>query len=171
MNSMKDIEIGKVVLNIGVGKGGKDLSNAEKVLRNIADQTPVRTYAEQTNQTLGIREGTPIGCLVTLRKDSAVKVLKELLSVKGDELKRSSFDGNGNFSFGIEEHIEIPEMEYDPDVGIFGLDVSVNLVRPGFRVKRRKRKPRPISSSHRISKEEAVEFVEQELGVEVVENG
>lgn len=171
MNSMKDIKIGKVVLNIGVGKGGKDLSNAEEVLRNIADQTPVRTYAERTNQTLGIREGTPIGCMVTLRKDSAVRILKKLLSVRGDKLKRSSFDGNGNFSFGIEEHIEIPEMEYDPDVGIFGLDVSVNLVRPGFRVKKRKRRPQPISKSHRIDEEEAIEFVEQELGVEVTGDG
>ncbi len=168
MNSMKEIKLGKVVLNMGIGQGGRELSNAENVLQKIAQQTPVRTYARQTNQTLGVRQGTPVGCKVTLRKRKAEKTLENLLNVKGNELKESSFDSNGNFSFGIEEHIEIPEMDYDPDVGIFGMDVNVNLVRPGFRIKKRKRKPRKIPESHRINKEEAIEFVEQELGVQVV---
>ncbi len=168
MNSMKEIRIGKVVLNIGVGEGGRELSNAEEVLRDIADQKPVRTYAKQTNQTLGVRQGTPVGCKMTLRGERGIEALERLLKVKGHQIEESSFDGNGNFSFGIEEHIEIPDMEYDPDVGIYGMDVSVNLVRPGFRIKNRKRKPRKIPESHRINKEEAIEFVEEELGVQVV---
>lgn len=168
MNSMKEIGVGKVVLNIGVGKGGRELSNAEQVLRDIAGQKPVRTYAKQTNQTLGIREGTPVGCKVTLRGQRSLEVLDRLLNVKGHEIKKSSFDGNGNFSFGIDEHIVIPDMEYDPSAGIFGMDVSVNLVRPGFRVKRRKREPRKVPEGHRINKEEAIEFVEEELGVQVI---
>lgn len=168
MNSMKEIRIGKTVLNIGVGHGGRELSEAENVLEELTQQKPVRTFAQQTNQTWEVREGAPIGCKITLRKDSAVEVLEKLLEVKGGEIKSSSFDDNGNFSFGIEEHIEIPGLEYDPDVGIFGLDVSVNLVRPGFRVKKRRREPKTIPDSHRIDSEEAIDFVKQKFDVRVV---
>lgn len=168
MNSMREIKVEKVVLNIGVGKGGKDLSNAEEILQEIASQNPVRTYAKQTSQTFGVRKGTPIGCKLTLRGDSSVDILEKLLGVRGNQISGSSFDDHGNFSFGIEEHIEIPEMEYDPSVGIYGMDVNVNLTRPGFRIKKRRRQPRPIPDSHRINKEEAIEFVKQEFGVQVV---
>ncbi len=168
MNSMLEIEVGKVVLNISVGKGGRELSNAEQILHKITDQEPLRTYAKQTNPSFGVREGAPIGCKVTLRDDSAIEVLERLLEVKGNEISESSFDDNGNFSFGIEEHIEISGMEYDPDVGIFGMDVSVELVRPGFRVKKRRRRPSSISKSHQIGKGEAIDFVEKEFGVQVV---
>ncbi len=168
MNTMKDIEIGKVVLNMGIGEGGRELSKAEGVLEDIAGQEPVRTYAVQTNQTLEVREGTPLGCKVTLRDEKAENILDKLLEIKGYELDESSFDRTGNFSFGIDEHIEISGMEYDPSLGIYGMDVNVNLVRPGFRIKRRKRKPKKISNSHRIDKEEAIDFVEEELDVEVV---
>lgn len=168
MNVMREIKVGKVVINMGVGEGGRKLSNAEGVLKEITGQTPARTYAKQTNQTIGIREGTPVGCKVTLRKERAIANLKKLLKVKGMEIKESSFDENGNFSFGIKEHIEIPDLEYEPDIGIFGMDVNVSLERPGFRIKKRRRRPRPVPKSHRIDKEEAVEFVEQNLNVEVV---
>lgn len=168
MNSMKEIRIGKTVLNIGVGHGGRELSEAENVLEELTNQKPVRTFAQQTNQTWDVREGAPIGCKVTLRKDLAVQVLEKLLQVKGNEIPDSSFDESGNFSFGIDEHIEIPEMEYNPDVGIFGLDVSVNLVRPGHRIKKRRREPKSIPDSHRIDREEAIDFVEEKFDVRVV---
>ncbi len=165
---MREIDIAKVVLNIGVGEGGRKLSNAEVVLEEITGQTPVRTYAKQTNQTVEVREGSPIGCKVTLRKEKATDTLEKLLEVKGNEIKESSFDRYGNFSFGIEEHIELPEMEYDPDMGIFGMDVSVTLERPGFRIKKRRRRPRPIPESHRIYKDEAIDFVGKNLNTKVV---
>ncbi len=167
MNVMKDINLGKIVLNMGVGEGGRELSKAETVLEEIAGQKPVRTYAKRTNQTLGVRGGTPIGCKVTLRDEKADEVLDKLLQVKGYSVDESSFDSDGNFSFGIKEHIEIPGMEYDPDTGIFGLDVNVNLVRPGFRISKRRRKPRKVPDSHRIDKEEAIEFARENLGIEV----
>lgn len=168
MNVMKEIQIGKVVLNIGVGQGGTDLSNAEDVLERIADQTPVRTHAKQTNQTFEIREGVPVGCRVTLRDEEAVEILEKLLEVKGNEIDESLFDEYGNLSFGIEEHIEVPGMEYDPNVGIYGFNVTVSLERPGFRVKKRRREPKSIPESHLINKDEAIEFVEEELGVKVI---
>lgn len=167
MNRMKEIEVGKVVLNISVGKGGRDLTNAENILEEVSNKQPVRTHAKQTHPSFEVREGAPIGCKVTLRDDSAIEILNKLLKVKGNALSDSCFDENGNFSFGIEEHIEIPDMEYNPDVGIFGMNVSVNLVRPGFRVKKRRRQPSQISSSHQIDREEAIEFLEREFGVQV----
>lgn len=167
MNSMKDIEVGKVVLNISVGKGGRELTNAENILEEVSGKEPVRTHAKQTHPSFEVREGAPIGCKVTLRDESAIEILEKLLEVKGDKLDGSCFDDNGNFSFGIEEHIEIPDMEYNPDVGIFGMNVTVNLVRPGFRVKKRRRQPGEISSSHHIDREEAIEFLEREFNTEV----
>ncbi|KXB01043.1 50S ribosomal protein L5 [candidate division MSBL1 archaeon SCGC-AAA259O05] len=167
-NPMKEIKVEKVVLNIGVGKGGKDLSNAEKILEEVAGQRPVRTHAKQTSQTFGFREGAPVGCKVTLRGDSAVQTLDKLLTVRGNELNESSFDEHGNFSFGIDEHIEIQGMDYDPEVGIFGMDVSVNLVRDGSRVKKRRRQSSSVASSHRVDKEEAIEFVKDKFDVRVV---
>lgn len=168
MNPMREIKIEKVTLNIGVGKGGKDLSNAEMILEEISGQRPVRTYAKRTNKEFGIRQGAPIGCKVTLRGRKAVSTLKKLFEAKGKELRKSSFDGQSNFSFGIKEQIDIPGIEYDSDVGIYGMDVCVSLARPGYRIKHRRRRPRSIPPSHQIDEGEAIEFVKRNFGVQVV---
>lgn len=167
MNQMRRIKVEKVTLNIGVGVGGKDLSNAEMILKEISDQNPVRTYAKRTNKDFGIRQGAPIGCKVTLRGEKAVSTLEKLFEARGNELPESSFNGGGNFSFGIKEHIEVPKIEYDPDVGIYGMDVCVSLARPGYRIKNRRIRPRSIPHSIRIDKEEAINFVKQKFGVQV----
>ena len=70
---------------------------------------------------------------------------------------------------GVREHIHLPGVKYDPSVGIFGFDVIVALERPGFRVARRKRRRSRIPRSHRVAKEEAIEFIEKVLGARVVE--
>ena len=75
----------------------------------------------------------------------------------------------GNFSFGIREHIDIPGTKYSPDLGIIGMDVTVVLRRPGYRVKYRRRAKSKIGSKHKLTAEEAIAFVREELGVEVVE--
>jgi large subunit ribosomal protein L5 len=74
--------------------------------------------------------------------------------------------GNGEFSFGIPEHIDLPGVEYDPDVGIYGMEVSVSLRRRGYRVARRRRCKSKVGSNHRITKEETVEWLKN-LGVVV----
>lgn len=167
MNLMRELEIEKVTLNIGVGEGGKALSNAEKVLEEISGQKPVRTRAKQTHRDFGIRKDAPIGCKVTLRGERALSTLKRLFEAK-DKISKSSFDNTGNFSFGIKEHINIPEMEYDPDIGIYGMDVCVSLSRPGYRIKHRRRLNRSIPKSHQIKKEEAIGFVQQNFDIQVV---
>lgn len=167
MNSMRELEIEKVTLNIGVGEGGKALSNAEKVLEEISNQKPVRTRAKQTHRDFGIRKGAPIGCKITLRGEKAFSTLKKLFDAK-DKISKSSFDGTGNFSFGIKEHIDIPGMKYDPDIGIYGMDVCVTLSRPGYRIKKRRQQPRSIPKSHRIKKEEAIDFMQKNFDIQVV---
>jgi large subunit ribosomal protein L5 len=168
MNPMQEIRIEKVVLNIGVGEGGDKLVKAESVLEKISGQKPTRTYAKGTIKDWGIKAGSPIGCKVTLRRLKAEEVLDRLLVAVERRLKKNSFDGRGNFSFGIKEHIDIPGISYDPAIGLFGMDVCVSLCRPGYRVKWRRRAPRRIPRSHRISKEEAIGFITGKFGVKVM---
>ena len=101
-------------------------------------------------------------------KEKAVEVLKKLLPSKNNQIKASSFDNFGNVSFGIKEHIDIPGIKYNPEIGIFGMDVAVALERPGYRVSRRRKIPARIGKKHRITKEEAMTFLKDELRVEVV---
>jgi len=81
------------------------------------------------------------------------------------KLKSASFTSYGNFSFGIKEYIDIPGMSYDPSIGILGMDVAVNLGRPGYRVKYRKRRSSKIGKNHLITKEEAIEFIRNKFNV------
>ena len=141
--------IEKVVVNLNVGKSGEPLEKANRVLKEITGQTPVKRKAKKTIRDFGIREGESIAVVVTLRKQKAIDFLKKVLPVVDNRVSRSSFDVRGNFAFGLKEHIEIPGVKYDPEIGIFGMDVCVTINRPGHRVKiRKKRKSTNRSKSH-----------------------
>ena len=164
-HEMREPRVEKVVVHMGVGQGGRELANAEEILGDVAGQQPVRTQARETVGEFDIREGDPIGAKVTLRDEAAREFLETALEFTG--LSRSQFDDTGNFSFGVEEHTDFPSQEYDPNVGIYGLDVTVNLVRPGYRVSKRDKASRSIPSGHRLDVADAVAFVETEFDVEV----
>ncbi|MFB6253481.1 MAG: 50S ribosomal protein L5 [Halobacteriaceae archaeon] len=164
-NEMRKPQIHKVVVHMGVGEGGEDLQNAEEILTDITDQQPIRTTAKETNPEFGIREGDPIGAKVTLRDENAVEFLDTALSLVS--LSEAQFDETGNVSFGIDEHTAFPEQDYDPNIGIFGLDVTINLVRPGYRVSQRDKHTRKIPSSHQLSPDDAIDFLEDRFDVEV----
>ena len=164
-HEMREPRIEKVVVHMGVGEGGRELANAEEILGEIAGQQPVRTTARETIGEFGVREGEPVGTKVTLRDDAAREFLETALPLA--ELRRRQFDETGNFSFGVEEHTEFPSQEYDPNVGIYGLDVTVNLVRPGYRVKKRDKASRSIPSSHELTVDDALAFVESNFDAEV----
>ena len=160
--------IKKVVVNLNVGKSGEPLEKASKVLKELTNQTPIKRKAKKTVRDFGIRQGEPIACVVTLRKQKAIDFLKKVLPVIENKISRSSFDQQGNFAFGLKEHIEIAGVKYDPDVGIFGMDVCVSMSRPGYRVKNRRKGKAPLGAKHVLTPEEAVVFVKQTLGVEIV---
>jgi len=164
-HEMREPEIEKVVVHMGVGEGGRNLANAEEILRELTDQQPVRSIARATEPTFDIREGEPIGAKVTLRGEPARDFLDRALPIA--DLSASQFDDTGNFSFGVDEHTDFPSQEYDPNVGIYGLDVTVNMVRPGYRVKKRDKATRSIPSNHRLTPEDAIEYLESTMEVEV----
>jgi large subunit ribosomal protein L5 len=166
-HEMREPRIEKVVAHMGVGYGGEDLQDAEAILEEITGQRSVRTQAKRTIGEFGVREGEPIGAKVTLREETAREFLATALELA--DLDAGQFDETGNVSFGIEEHTAFPSQEYDPDVGIYGLDVTVTLVRPGYRVSKRDQRTRSIPSSHRLSPEDAVRFLESEFDAEVNE--
>jgi large subunit ribosomal protein L5 len=164
-HEMREPVIEKIVVHMGVGEGGRRLANAEEILSEVTDQEPVRTVSERTRPDFNIREGDPIGAKVTLRGESAREFLETTLGFV--EIERTQFDETGNFSFGIDEHTDFESQEYDPNVGIYGMDVTVNLVRPGYRVRKRDKVNRQIPSSHRLTVEDAIVFLDHEFDVEI----
>lgn len=167
-NPMREIRIEKVTINIGVGEPGERLEKARELLRRLTGKKPTITRAKKKVPKWSIRQGLPIGVKVTLRGKEAEEFLKRAFEAVGNKIYKSSFDENGNFSFGIREYIDIPGMKYDPSIGVFGMDVCVTLERPGYRVKRRKVHRAPVGKRHRITREEAITFVKEHFGVEVV---
>jgi large subunit ribosomal protein L5 len=162
-------KIEKVVVNISVGKSGEPLERAVKVLKEITGQTPCKRKAKTSIRDFGVRKGESIACIATLREDDAVDFLKKALPVVDNKIPRKSFDGQGNFSFGLKEHIELPGVRYDPDVGIFGMDICVSMARPGYRVKNRRKRKAKIGSKHVLTPEESMVFARDTLGVEIIE--
>lgn len=166
-NPMKTIAVAKVVLNMGVGKSGEPIERAKRALQQIAGQKPSPRNAKATQRDWGVHKGEPIGVAVTLRKQSAIELIKRLLAAKGNQIKSSSFDEFGNISFGIREHIDIPGVKYDPDIGILGLNISISLARPGFNIRFRSKHKASVGNNHKITAKEAKEFLTREFGVTV----
>lgn len=169
MNKMRELKVRKAVINIGVGEAGEPLVKAQKVLELLTNQTSVQTISKKTNKDLGIREGMPIGCKVTLRDEEAVEFIKRALWVKNNRLASYNFDQEGNFSFGIPDYTDFQDMRYDPDIGIFGMDISVTVNRPGARVAKRRKGRARIGGNHRVRRDESMEFIKEKFNVEIVE--
>jgi large subunit ribosomal protein L5 len=167
-NPMKKPFLEKIVLNIGVGLGGEDLERAATVLEQISGRKAVKTNSKKNIKEFNLRKGRPIGTKVTLRRGEAEKLLKRLLLVNNNKILRYSFDNRGNFGFGIPEHISIPGIEYDTTIGIWGLDVTGRIVRPGMRVRYRKKRPCKVASHHYVTRAEAQYFLEKNFEVQIV---
>ncbi|HIH37912.1 50S ribosomal protein L5 [Candidatus Woesearchaeota archaeon] len=167
MNKMKTIRVEKVTLNFGAGKDQALLEKGVKLIKHVTGISPVKTITQKRIQEWGLRPGLPIGCKLTLRGPRAIEVLGQLLESKEKILKERQFDTMGNLSFGIPEYIDIPNVRYDPDLGIMGFEVSVTLTRPGYRVKSRRNLRRPLGKGHKITKQEAIEFMTAQFGVKV----
>jgi large subunit ribosomal protein L5 len=168
-NPMQVARIEKVTVNIGVGESGEKLGKAEKLLVKLTSKKPVRTASKHKIPSWNIKKGEPIGCKVTLRGEDAVEAIKKTLYAKNNSLAPGNFDKTGNVSFGIREYIDIQGLKYDPEIGIFGMNVNINLEHPGYRVQRRARNQAKIPQRARVSVEEAMEFMKNNFGVKIEE--
>ncbi len=126
--------ISKIVINMGVGEAVADkkiLTNAVEELQKIAGQKVVTTIARKSIAGFKVREGWPIGCKVTLRRDRMYEFLDRLITIALPRvrdfrgLSARSFDGRGNFSLGIKEQIVFPEIEYDKIDALRGMDITI----------------------------------------------
>ena len=161
-------KIEKVTINIGVGEAGERLKKAETVLQSITGHKPIETLSNTTNKDWAIRKQMPIGCKVTLRGKDAHDFLKEALNTRENKMADYSFDEQGNLSFGIPDHTLFKSQKYDPNIGIFGMDISITMEKPGYRIKRRRIARRKIPHRYRVQKEETVKFFTDTFNVEVI---
>ena len=159
-NPMRKIRIEKVVLSIGAT--GENLEKGVKLLKIITGGKPSKMKARRRIPTLNVRPGLEVGAVVTIRK-KAEDVLKRMLNAIDNKLKRKQMSEN-NFSFGIKEYIEIPGTEYQREIGIMGLDVTVVFRRAGRRIRFKKIKRGRIPARQIISKEEIIKFMENKFG-------
>jgi large subunit ribosomal protein L5 len=161
--------IAKVTVNIGVGEAGEKLKKAESVLEGVTKQKPIQTLSKTTNKDWGLRKFMPIGCKVTLRKKTAETFLVNALKIRENKISEYSFDNQGNFSFGVPDHTLFEGQKYDPNIGIFGMDICVTIEKPGYRIKHRRIDRRKIPQCYTLTKEATIEFISETFNVEVVE--
>ncbi|MEJ2433469.1 MAG: 50S ribosomal protein L5, partial [Pseudolabrys sp.] len=133
-NPMQVPAITKVVLNMGIGEAVADrkkVENAAVDLALIAGQKAVITKARKSIATFKVRDGQPIGCKVALRKSRMYDFIDRLINIALPRIRDfrglnpKSFDGRGNYSMGIKEHIVFPEIDFDKAVDVWGLDITV----------------------------------------------
>jgi large subunit ribosomal protein L5 len=133
-NAMQIPRLAKVVLNMGLGEAIhniKILDSAVAELETIAGQRPVVTRAKKSIAAFKLREGMPIGCMVTLRRGRMYDFFYKLVNIALPRVRdfrgisATAFDGRGNYALGIKEHIIFPEIDYDKIDNIKGLNISV----------------------------------------------
>ena len=169
-SNMRNPQITKVTINIGVGEGGQRLGLAEKVLGVLTGLKPIRTLGKIQNRDLKVRKGAPIGCKVTMRnRDVIKKFLTDAFWVRENLIPAWNFDAQGNLSFGISDYTDFPDQKYDPEIGIFGMDINIVVERPGHRVSRRRRRSRKVGLNHRVTPTESKSFFEETYGVKILE--
>ncbi|HXY46606.1 MAG TPA: 50S ribosomal protein L5 [Thermoplasmata archaeon] len=168
-NVHRGVRVIKVVVNTGVGESGEARTRAARVLEMVTHQKPVATRSHSTNRDFGIRKGQEIGAKVTLRGTVAREFLGRAFEARDKQLDVDSIDRNGNFSFGIADYTDFTGMKYDPQIGIHGMDVSVEMGRAGFRIRQRRVQSRPLPKALRSTREETRAYLTHTLGVTLLE--
>lgn len=163
---MREIEIEKMVLNCG-GIDDK-LERSMKLLQLISNRKPCVIKSSKRIPDFNISPGKKSGCKVTIRdKKEIFSLLKRFFAAIDNTLQKKQISDD-YFSFGIKEYIEIPGLEYNREIGILGLDVSVVFKRKGKRVKMKKIKRGKYPKKQRVSKDEIINFLIKNFNVEVI---
>lgn len=160
MNVMRQPKITRVVLSAGAT--GNDLVKAQKLLQIITGKTAqiIKAGPKERIPELGVKPSMELGTRVTLRGKEAVEILRRILGAVENKIKLNSVTEN-HFSFGIEEYIDIPDMEYVRDIGIRGFNVTVVFERAGVRVKRKKIKRGHLPKKQHIPAEEIINYMRE----------
>merc|ERR1712220_1786 len=165
-NTNRDVICDKLIINIAVGESGDRLAKAVRVLQQLSDQTPVENVARYTVRTFGIRRNEKIAAHVTVRGQKATDLIERGLKITDYEISAKHFSDSGNFGFGINEHIDLG-LKYDPATGIYGMDFYIVLRRAAFSVPKKKAKRGRLGKPHRVTKEDAMEWVRQTFNAEI----
>lgn len=164
---MQEPRIEKLTLNIGAGKDQGRLDKGMQLIKSLTGIEPIKTITQKRIAGWGLRPGLPIGCKLTLRKEKASDMLRRILKAKDNKLKITQFDENGSVSFGVPEYIDIEGAKYNPKIGMMGLEVSVTIEKPGYKIKRRKIKQKKIGKKHRVTKTEAINFLKSKFDLTI----
>jgi large subunit ribosomal protein L5 len=156
-NIMRSIRIEKIILSCG--GVDKELEKAKKLLELLSGMKAQVISSQKRIPDFNVRPGLEVGVKITLRGEKAILLLRRFLAAEDNKLKESQVSEN-HFSFGIKEYIEIPGVEYQRDNGIRGLNVTVDFIRAGVRVKRKKIKSGNLPKKQHISAEEIIKFME-----------
>ncbi len=164
MNPMKELKIEKVILS--VGGTGEDLEKGIKLLEILTGRKPSKRKTKKRIPSLGVRPKLEVGAVVTIRKNPEI-ILKKMLAAIDNKLRRKQVSEN-TFSFGIKEYIEIPGIDYQREIGIRGLDVTVTFMKAGKRIGLKKIKKGNIPKRQAVDREEIIKFMEEKFQTKFV---
>jgi large subunit ribosomal protein L5 len=161
-NKMREVKVEKVVLSIG--GTAEQLEKGFKLLKLITGKTPAKMKSHKRIPAFGVRPNLEVGAVVTIR-ENPIEMLKRMLTAIENKLRTKQISTN-NFSFGIKEYIEIPGMDYQRELGMMGLDVTVVFKRAGRRVRQKKAKTGKVPARQKISRDEIIKFMKDNFQTE-----
>ncbi len=167
-NTMREVKLDKVVLNVAVGNDEAKLVRALKLLELVTGRTPVKNLSKKRIAAWKLRKGLPIGARVTLRKGKAGEILAKMLEAVDNKLNERQFTDAG-FSFGVHEYIQIPGIGYQRDLGLIGLDVTATFKRAGYRTAQRKIKSGKVPKRHKVTRDEVVDYAKKNFKIDFEE--
>jgi ribosomal protein L5 len=166
-NAMRAPVLEKVVLNCG-GTAEK-LEKSVRLLGLITKRKIKEITSQKRIPSFGVRPGLKTGCMVTIRGPEKEALLKRLFGAVGNKILKKKIEEN-HFSFGIKEYLEIPDMEYQRDIGILGLDVTAVFKRKGKRVGLKKIKSGKVPVKQNVTPEEIISYLQNKLQINVEES-
>jgi len=159
-NPMRTVRIEKVILSASAV--AESLAKSKKLIEIISGMKAKVVASRKRIPAFDVRPGLEVGVCVTVRDKAAMELLARLLGAVDNKINKKSVSEN-HFSFGIEEYIEIPGMEYQRDIGVRGLNVTADFARAGLRVKRKKIKGSNVPKRQHVSASEIIKFMEAQF--------